>query len=158
MKISPSLLFVLAASVASSLPAQAKDKSSAPSLSAAIPSEQPGSAGAQAATPLLDLVVDAGTLHLKVYSPGEPIVGAVIVSLSGTMVAYDPLLPPMLGEAALLGIGGFDGQSFCVHLPLSTCPVGVVVHLQGLALEPSGIAASAPRQFFRLDPATGAGL
>lgn len=157
MKTFPSLLFVLAAAVASSLPAQAKDKASAASPSAPIAAEQP-SAVASAATPVLDLVADAGTLRLKVYSPGEPIVGAVIVSLSGTMVAYDPLLPPMLGEAALLGIGSFEGQSFCLQLSLADCPIGVVVHMQGLVLESVGIAASAPRQFFRHDPTTGAGL
>lgn len=154
MKTLPCLLFALATLTVQGLPAQTKDKAAAPSI-ATQPTESAPAKVAAPSAPELSVEATERTLQLKVSGPRAAYVGAVIVSLNDKLVAYEPKLPPMLAEAALLGVGFVaDGDSFALMFPLSICPAGLVVHLQGLVMDQDGIRASEPQSFVRYDLAT----
>lgn len=169
MKTLPHLLFALATLTAASLPAQAKDKASAPSIATQPTESSPNIAAAPVETaedgrdvarleptaPELSVEATERLLQLKVSGPRAAYVGAVIVSLNDKLVAYEPKLPPMLADAAVLGVGFVaDGDSFALAFPLSICPAGLVVHLQGLVMDQDGIRASEPQSFVRYDLST----
>ena len=105
-------------------------------------------AAQSAPAPKLDVVF--APLHMKFFvtSAKEPFLGAVIVSLSPNLVPYSPMLPKMLNEFALVGIGvSAPGGVFGCSIDEHVFPPGMMIYAQGVTFDGAVFRASTVRDF-----------
>ena len=77
----------------------------------------------------------------------EPVCGVVMFSPSSQLAHYFVGLPPMLAGAELLGYGLSTDRGYVLQVPSGLFGVGTKWYAQGLAVDASGVRATAVGAF-----------
>lgn len=107
---------------------------------------------AQEGTAVCDLRIDYGSdlLAFTVTGADAPFFGGVIASLNPQLHHYLHLLPPLLTDFVVLGVGE-AAREYVVTLDARVVPAGVTFYAQGLVFDGVGICGSPVRDFV-VDP------
>lgn len=101
-------------------------------LSGLLPAQEGGAAAE------LHIDFSGQEVQFRVAGPENPFLGAVLLSLDGSLTHYFQGLPPILSTFVVLGIGEAQDE-YKVSVPQSALPPGVMLYAQGLAADGKNI-------------------
>jgi hypothetical protein len=98
---------------------------------------------AAAADGSVDLRVELSPTHVEitVAGPSQPVIGAIVLSLSPDLVHYLVGLPPLLADFAVLSCGAGE-KVFEASIDQQVVPRGLTFYVQGVVFDGGAILAS----------------
>jgi hypothetical protein len=108
-------------------------------LSAALAAQSPGG-------PSLKIAAIGPALQFTVGGPEAPFLGGVLLSLSPQLTHYFHLLPPLLSDFVVLGVG-FAEEEYSVQVPESQLPAGILLYAQGVVADGVSVLSTEVVQF-----------